>query len=46
MLSTNVFLAHNKLKFKLQGGDAEHPTKAKFTRNLAKEIMENETYKK
>ena len=41
-----LFLTHNEIKLKLQVGDAEHLTKAKFIRNTAKEIMQNETCKK
>ena len=46
LFQKNLVLAHNKLKGKFQVGDAEHLTKAKFSRTLAKEMLESENGKR
>ena len=42
----NIFLVHNGLKLKWQGGDTEPPIKTEFTRILFKELGENENMRK
>ena len=42
----NEFLEHNYLEVKRQGSNTEQVTKAEFTRTLANEFAENETWKR
>ena len=45
LFHTNTLLAHNELRVKCQGGDAEYFTNAKFIRELANEMVGNEKQK-